>query len=68
MSKNISATWNIELMCECPHCEEYVNLLDYCDFWVDRRLDVCEWGTERSKNVEAICPECNEEFVVDLEY
>lgn len=66
--KNRTATWNIELMCDCPHCKEYVNLLNYCDFWDDRQLDICEWGTDRSTNVEVICPECEEEFVVDLEY
>ena len=65
---NTKATWSISLDCECPVCHEDVNLLDYVDFWDGRRLDPCEHSTERSSNVEVVCPECNGEFFVDLEY
>jgi hypothetical protein len=48
----------IDLWCECPKCEEWINFLDY----------PAEIGTENSKNVEVVCPECEHEFKVDCEY
>ena len=62
------ATWSISLDCDCPACGEYVNLLDYADFWDGRRLDACEHGTDRSRGVDVVCPECGHDFEVDLEY
>lgn len=67
MSKN-KATWNLELYTDCPNCKEYVNLLDYADFWDGRQLEIAENGTERSSDVRVVCPECGQEFIVDLEY
>lgn len=67
MSEN-KATWIIELNTECPNCKEWADLLDYGDFWDGRKLDIAEHGTERSTDVEVICPECNHVFTVDLEY
>ena len=64
----ITATWNISLTCDCPHCKEHVDLLDFCDFWDGRQLDIGEHGTERSKAVEVSCPECGEDFTAELEY
>lgn len=65
---SVDATWTVELNCECPNCKEHVNLLDYADFWDGRKLEVPEHGTERSKGVEVICPECDHEFEVDCHY
>ena len=65
---NVVATWVIELQCYCPKCHEYVNLLDYADFWDGRQLVVAENGTERSRGVEVMCPECFHEFKVDCKY
>lgn len=67
MSEN-KATWIVELNTDCPSCKEYVNLLDYVDFWDGRKLDIAENGTERSRDVEVVCPICFDEFTVDLEY
>lgn len=64
----IAATWCISLDCTCPGCKEYVNLLDYADFWDGRKLSVPEHGTERSKGIEVVCPECGLEFAVDCYY
>lgn len=64
---NIS-TWNISLDTECPHCGEAVNLLEHSEFWLGRELDVGEHGTERSTDIEVVCPECNEEFKTTLDY
>lgn len=65
---NITAAWTVELNCTCPKCNEYVDLLDYVDFWDGRRLDIAESGTERSCDIEVICPKCDHEFTVDCEY
>ena len=62
------ATWAVKLNCECPGCKEYVDLLEYPDFWDGRDLEVAEHGTDRSKNVEVICPKCDHEFSVFLEW
>ena len=64
----VLATWTVELNCTCPACGEYVNLLDYADFWDGRHLDIAENGTVRSTNVDVMCPECDHEFMVDCEY
>jgi Zn finger protein HypA/HybF involved in hydrogenase expression len=65
---NVTAIWTVELNCTCPNCDKSVDLLDYPDFWDCRHLDIAENGTERSKNVDVICPECDHEFTVDCEY
>lgn len=66
--KMVAATWSIELLCRCPGCGEYVDLLDYTDFWDCRRLELGEHDTEDSKGVDVVCPECEHEFEVDLKY
>ena len=63
-----TATWTVELNCECPECKQYVDLLDYTDFWDGRRLEIAEHGTDRSNDVDVICPECGHEFTVDCYY
>lgn len=65
---NITATWTVELHCTCPKCNEWVDLLEYPDFWDGMHLDIAEHGTERSRGVEVLCPECDHEFSVDCEY
>jgi len=64
----IIATWTVELNCECPKCEQDVDLLRYPDFWDGRTLDVAENCTARSRDVSVCCPECSHEFLVDCEY
>jgi len=59
----------LRLDCECPSCKEDVDLLRYPDFWSGRGdMIACENGTERSRNLEVVCPECGHEFVVDCQY
>lgn len=65
---SILAQWDVSLMCYCPECRALVDLLDYPSFWEGRKLDPCEHGTERSKNIEVACPECNAVFSVDCVY
>jgi len=65
---NRTATWTIELNSQCPGCGDYVNLLDYDDFWDGRQLAVAENSTENSRNLQVNCPNCNHEFIVDCDY
>ena len=57
------ARWSISLNCDCPKCEELVNLVDYPDFWHGHQFEA-----GHSKDMEVICPACNHEFTVDCEY
>jgi len=61
---SIEAQWEVELNCHCPKCGEYVNLLDYPDFWDGRKLDIPEHDTKYSDNLEVNCPECDHAFEV----
>ena len=65
---NIAASWTIELHADCPKCNAYVDLMKYPDFWDGRPLGVGEHDTDRSKDVDVVCPDCGHEFVVDLFY
>lgn len=65
---NPTAQWSLSLNTDCPSCDEWVDLLDYSDFWDGRKLAICENGTDLSRDVEVVCPECGHEFNVDLEY
>ena len=65
---NVVATWVIELRCDCPKCGEYVDLLDDPDFWDGRQLTAAEHGTERSRDIEVMCPNCGHELKVDCFY
>jgi 5-methylcytosine-specific restriction endonuclease McrA len=67
-AKTVAATWALELNCYCPGCGKYVDLLEVDCFWCDRTLQPCEHGTPKSRNVEVMCPKCDHEFTVDLEY
>ena len=60
MTEIHDATWSVSLYCDCPKCDEYVNLLDYPDFWDGRKLEVCE---ER-ETLDVVCPKCDHEFDV----
>lgn len=67
-NKNVSAVWTVELRCDCPKCGQWVDLLDFTDFWEGRKLEIAENGTDNSQDVEVDCPECGHEFKVDCEY
>ena len=62
------ATWDISLTTECPKCDEYIDLADIDDFWVDASFTACEYGTKATTDYQVICPECEHEFIVDFQY
>lgn len=68
MTVKTTANWLVELNTTCPHCKKYVDLLEYPDFWDGRRFVPCENRTDSSRDVDVVCPECHEEFTVDLEF
>lgn len=68
MAERILATWSVTLHCECPHCKEFVDLLEHPDFWDGQNFEIAEHGTEKTENVTVWCPKCVEEFLVTLEY
>jgi hypothetical protein len=67
--KTIKASWCIELNCNCPKCEQYVDLTNAPDFRDGLRdMQPGEHDTPRTTDMEVICPECGHEFNVDCEY
>jgi C4-type Zn-finger protein len=63
----IRAFWGIELMCDCPVCEENVDLTEYDDFW-SCGISPVEHGTERTTDMWVTCPACAHEFKVTTTY
>lgn len=62
---NLYAFWDLSLNTDCPHCDEYVDLLKHDTFWEDhQRLQPCE----DRRDVDVVCPNCNGKFKVDLAY
>lgn len=68
MSEKIYATWHIELTTDCPDCKQYVDLLDYTDFWDGSRFQPLEYRTAATTDTEVHCPNCGSDFIVDFEF
>ena len=60
---NAKAEWYINLMCDCPACDEYVDLLEFGEFWLEKNLVPGETKT----NLQVTCPECGAIFLVDTQ-
>lgn len=56
------AEWSVYLHVDCPHCGEFVDLLENADTVYD--LDICE----RRDDYDAVCPECGKEFTCKTTY
>lgn len=68
-TSKITAQWCVELNCECPACDEYVDLMNAADFWEGKStLEIAEHGTEKSNNLQVTCPKCGHDFVACCEY
>lgn len=68
-SNPVQAYWYIKLNCDCPHCGEYVDLLEDPDFWDGRNhVQIGEHATDATLGVEVSCPKCKKEFEVDFVY
>lgn len=70
--KKTNADIILEINVECPHCEEYIHLLDLTEMTDDgyiylRCLDE-QWGC-KDFNETIECPGCNKEFIIeDVQY
>lgn len=63
------ATWNIQLLSDCPHCERCVDLLEYSDFWDGHPgLIIGDSRSESTTDAEVTCPACLQDFRVNIEY
>lgn len=55
------AEWSVSLDVDCPHCDSFVDLCDNPDF-PDCGIRVFEKSDEH----EAVCPECQKEFICKI--
>lgn len=63
------ALWSISLDCTCPECGSHYDILEAdSDFFNNDSIEPVEYGTDRTKDFETVCPECEHEFKVDFEY
>jgi len=62
------ASWELALWFNCPNCKESVDLLEDTDFWYDQTFEPCEHNTDKTIDVDIMCPKCGNEYVVSLAY
>jgi hypothetical protein len=62
------ALWSLSLDCTCPKCGHDYDILEVDPEFFNNRIEPIESGTERTKDFETVCPECEHEFKVDFEY
>lgn len=68
VKQKVTAMWSISLNTMCPRCCWEFDAISLPDFWDGRDLDMGEFNTKRSRDVELWCPMCDHEFKADLEY
>ena len=64
----VTATWHIKLLYECPHCEEIVDIMDDWECYIVQELEFGEHDTDESRNIEYECPMCGEKVLLTLEF
>ena len=63
--KKAQGNWSVSIYADCPYCDEWG--IDVCvedNFWTEG--DGVGLGLGECKVIEATCPECKEQFEVDL--
>lgn len=71
LRKRVVADWVVELNCDCPHCDEHIDLLECPDFWDGRhglQVGMSHHYDSRAKGLHEVCPKCGGELEVDCEY
>lgn len=58
--KTAEAKIHLEVMCECPHCNKYVNLYSYLSGQV---IDIFKYA-DNGWDIDVICSECRESFEI----
>lgn len=59
---NVEAHWHVNLLVDCPECEEIIDLMDNDSFTDGTHSYVLE----SQNNIPVECPECGYKFNVDL--
>lgn len=65
-----SASISITIYVDCPHCDNYFDLLDYSLDHDVEKSDIMiaafqdDWGC-RDAEIDVKCPECEKSFIVD---
>lgn len=69
--EKVEASLDIEVNCECPYCEEYLNLLDYQKFedlnedgYLQRKVLKKDGYGNSNLSEEIKCPACEKEFLL----
>lgn len=62
MKDKVYAAWNIHCYCDCPHCGEYIDLMDSPDF---QETIPHPGQNDEDHNSEYECSECHKMFIVD---
>jgi hypothetical protein len=62
------AEWNLNLTCDCPHCDENVDLLEAPDFWDGQSFGPIDHGTKETTDVGLMCPECRGIILATLQW
>lgn len=62
-----TAFWAISLDCECPNCNQPIDLVDDADFRLGS-VKPLETDTPATNNLEVKCQNCDFEFLVKLAY
>jgi len=60
--KKTEAEIHLSVMCDCPHCNEYINLYSYLS---GRCIDIYKYA-ELKWEIDVVCPECKKGFEVTL--
>lgn len=66
MEMKVEAAWSISLDVECPHCKADFDLTDGDDFWACAQPG--EHGTDRTTDLETVCPKCDGQFLCTFVY
>lgn len=63
--KKTDANKNFEITLKCPYCEYYSDLLDFVEC-NDNLEDVYNLETIYDINLEAQCPKCKKDFMIEI--
>lgn len=71
-AKKIEAFIHLQILCDCPHCDEQVDLMEIQELTCEGMLHRVAfqepfWGNEDA-NLEVECTECRKEFKVGRIY
>lgn len=64
--KKVIADWSVDLYVNCPHCNNYFDILDeFQEQSMFEVADVCETKDISYHDFEVKCDKCKKEFKID---